>query len=215
MTRLCCFALLCTSLCLPASLLALTAKEAKAIYETDCKKIRAGDLQFDWKEFRLASAERGTSYFDWHPVRNRFMQQLNNGDVDAALKSANEIQTHDLAQPEGHLLAMMAYQKMGRQQDAAFEHNVVAAYLQSITSSGDGKSSDTAYFVVDVSEEYFFLNIVMNVGLPEQQSLVAKNGHSFDCLKVKTEDGKEQEIWFNVDTSMDTMRDAIEGPKKK
>jgi len=177
-------------------------------------KLRYGDLQFDWKEYRLASVQGGTGYFDWHPVRTRFMQQLQNGDLDVALKSAKEIQNHDMAEPEGHLLAMMAYQKMGRQQDAAFEHDVVAAYLRSITSSGDGKSGQTAYFVVNEGEEYFFLNIVMGIGLPSSQSLVQKDDHSFDLLKVKDKDGHEQEIWFNVDVSMNAMKEAL-GDKSK
>ena len=215
MRRIFCFALLCTSFSLPVPLHALSASEAKAIYEADSKKVLSGDLQFDWKEFRLAAVEGGTPYFDWHPVRNQFMQQLNSGDLDAALKSANEIRNHNLAEPEGHLLAMMAFQKMNRQQEAAFEHDVVAEYLKSITSSGDGTSSDTAYVVVAVEEEYFFLNIVMGVGLPESQSLVSKNGHSFDLLKVKTQDGKEREIWFNVDISMNETRDALKETKKK
>jgi hypothetical protein len=55
----------------------------------------------------------------------------------------------------------------------------------------------------------------MGVGLPESQSLVSKNGHSFDLLKVKTQDGKEQEIWFNVDISMNETRDALKETKKK
>ena len=216
MRRIFCFALFCTSLfSVSGSLHALSASEAKAIYEADSKKVLSGDLQFDWKEFRLAAVEGGTPYFDWHPVRNQFLQQLNSGDLDAALKSANEIKNHNLAEPEGHLLAMMAFQKMNRQQEAAFEHDVVAEYLKSITSSGDGTSSDTAYVVVAVEEEYFFLNITMGVGLPESQSLVSKNGHSFDLLKVKTQDGREQEIWFNVDISMNETRDALKETKKK
>jgi hypothetical protein len=215
MRRIFCAALFCSSLSLPVSLYALSVDEAKAIYEADSKKIISGDLEFDWKEFRLAAVEGGTPYFDWHPVRNQFMQQLNSGDLDAALKSANEIKNHDLAEPEGHLLAMMAFQKMNRPQEAAFEHDVVAAYLKSIASSGDGTSSDTAYVVVAVEEEYFFLNITMGVGLPESQSLVSKNGHSFDLLKVKTQDGKEQEVWFNVDISMNDARDELKETKKK
>jgi hypothetical protein len=55
----------------------------------------------------------------------------------------------------------------------------------------------------------------MGVGLPEKQSLVQKDGHSYDLLQVKYKDGKEQEIWFNVDISMNAMRDAIEGVKKR
>ena len=201
--------LLVTIFSLSIALPALTPKEAKAIYDADTVKLRAGDVQFDWKEYRLASVQGGTEYFDWHPVRTRFMQQLQNGDLDLALKSAKEIQNHDMAEPEGHLLAMMAYQKLGRQQDAAFEHDVVAAYLRSITSSGDGKSTQTAYFVVNEGEEYFFLNIVMGVGLPSSQSLVQKDGHSFDLLKVKDKDGHEQEIWFTVDISMNAMKEAL------
>jgi Domain of unknown function (DUF4919) len=210
-------ALLLATVCSPSiTLSALTTKEAKAIYDADTLKVRAGDLQFDWKEYRLAAETAGAEgSFDWHPVRNRCMQQLQNGDFDAALKSAEEIKNHNMAWAEGHLLAMMVFQKMGRQQDASFEHDAVAAYLKSITASGDGSSSDTAYFVVNVDEEYFFLNIVMGVGLPESQSLVEKNGHSFDRLKVKDRDGKELELWFNVDTSMNSMRDAIEGANKK
>jgi hypothetical protein len=199
-----------------ASLLhALSEKEARAIYEADSQKLSAHDVQFDWKEFRLAAAEGGTSYFDWHPVRNQFMQELNAGDLKAVLKRANEITKHNLAEPEGHLLAMMAYQKLGQQTDAAFEHDVVAAYLASITGSGDGKSSDSAYFVVNEGEEYFFINIVMGVGLPESQSLVSKDGHSFDLLKIKNRDNAEQEVWFNVDTSMNSMKEAIEGANYK
>jgi hypothetical protein len=192
----------------------LAQNGAKTIYDADTKKLRAGDVQFDWKEYRLASAQGGTDYFDWHPVRNRFMQQLQSGDFDAALKSAKEIQNRNMAEPEGHLLAMMAFQKLGREPDAAFEHSVVGAYLQSILSSGDGKSAKTAYFVVNEGEEYFFLNVVMGVGLPASQALVEQDGHSFDKLTIKDKDGKDQEIWFNVDTSMNTLKEAL-GDKKK
>lgn len=193
---------------------ALTPEQAKTIYSADTKKVEAGDLNFDWREFRLAAAQGGTEYFDWHPVRAQCMKQLNAGDLEGALKSANEIVHHNMAEPEGHLLELVVFQKQGRTEDAAFQHTVVDAYVQSILASGDGKSSATAFFVVDVSEEYFYLNIVMGVGLPESQSLVNQDGHSYDLLKVKDGDGKEQEIWFNVDTSMNAMRDALGEGKK-
>lgn len=34
---------------------ALTNEQAKAIYSVDTKKVEAGDLNFDWREFRLAA----------------------------------------------------------------------------------------------------------------------------------------------------------------
>jgi hypothetical protein len=194
---------------------AQTEKDAKATYAADTKKVESGDLNFDWKEFRLAAKQGGTPYFDWHPLRAKFQQQMAQGDTKGALQSANEIIRHNMAEPEGHLLALVVFQKLDQQDDAAFQHKIVDAYVQSILSSGDGKSSKTAFIVVDESEEYFYLNVLMGVGLPEKQSLVQKDGHSYDLLQVKDKEGKEQEIWFNVDISMNAMRDAIEGVKKK
>jgi len=208
-------AALALPLCFSATSVAQADKSVKAIYEADTKKVESGDLNFDWKEYRMAAQHGGTPYFDWHAVRNKFHEQMDKGDTDGALKSANEIISHNMEEPEGHILALVAYQKLGKQTEAAYQHKIVEAFLNSLTSSGDGKSSKTAFVTVDESEEYFYLNIVIGVGLPESQSLMTVDGHSFDLLKVKDRDGKEQEVWFNVDISMKAMSDAISGTKKK
>jgi hypothetical protein len=174
---------------------ALTQDEAKKIYDADTKRVLAGDLKFDWKEYRLAAVQRGQPNSDWRPVREQFMKQLNSGDNSAAMKSAQQLMNHNMAEPEGHLLALVVYQKLGREQEAVLQHDVVKAYLDSILSSGDGKSSKTAFGVVSVDEEYFYLTLVLGVGLPEHQSLSEVDGHSYDVLKVKGRDGAEQEIW--------------------
>jgi hypothetical protein len=205
--------LLCLFVSSPAY--CLTETEAKKIYDADTAKVKTGDLNFDWKEYRLAAAQGGAEYFDWHPTRAKFARQMDAGDTNAALKSAQEIQHHNMAEPEGHLLALVVYQKLGDQKDAAFEHTVVKAYLDSILASGDGKSAKTAFVVVTVDEEYFYLNIVMGVGLPAKQSLVNKDGHSYDLLNVKDQDGKEQEIWFNVDISMAKEAEMFGGKLEK
>jgi hypothetical protein len=195
------------------SAVAMTPPEAKAIYSVDTQKIRSGDLTFDWQQYRLAAVISGASgAYDWHSARTRFMQQLEHGDVDAALRSADEIKKHNMAEPEGHLLAMLALQKMGKEQEAVFEHDVVAAFLHSIQRSGDGKSRGTAYVVVTTDEEYTFLRLTMQVTLPLSQSLIVTDGHSYDLLKVKAEDGSEQQVWFNVDASMDALHNALGMP---
>jgi hypothetical protein len=211
MKRILTFAMLT---CLSVDAFALTKTEAKVVYEADVKKVLSGDLTFDWEQFRLASVQGGTDYFDWHPVRAQFMAEMKSGDTSAALASARKISDHNMVEPEGHLLAMIADRALGKTDDAAFEHKVVDAWVRSLMSSGDGKSKETAFFVVDEGEEYMYLGLVLDVGLPESQSLVEKDGHSYDLLKVKDSDGKEQEVWFNVDTSMNAMRDAIAGAAK-
>jgi hypothetical protein len=200
--------------CVSVACFASAKEDAKTIYDADTRKVQSGDLNFDWRQYRIAAVQGGTSYLDWHPLRAQCIQQLDKGDVDAALKIANQIIDNNMAEPEGHLLALVIFRKMGRQQDAELQHKIVHAYLQSILDSGDGKSSKTAFFVVKVDEEYFYLNFVMDVGLPSSQSLVNVDGHSFDLLKVKDKDGRDREIWFNVDTDMNVMANALDRPKK-
>ena len=71
-----CALLLATIFFLSITLPALTPKEAKTIYDADTLKLRASDVQFDWKEYRLASVQDGTPYFDWHPVRTALCSNL-------------------------------------------------------------------------------------------------------------------------------------------
>ena len=52
--------------------------------------------------------------------------------------------------------------------------------------------------VINVHEEYVVLRYL---GFqPSEQSLVHKDGHSYDVMKVKNaQDGTEQTFYFNVD----------------
>src|SRR5580698_8508921 len=103
--------LMCLGLTLTCS--AESKDNSKAIYAADTKKIESGDLNFDWKEFRLAAYGGGTKYFDWHPARAKFYDAMDKQDYPAALKIANDVIQHNMAEPEGHLLALMVYQKLG------------------------------------------------------------------------------------------------------
>jgi hypothetical protein len=69
--------------------------------------------------------------------------------------------------------------------------------IDSIRSSGDGKSPATAWVVISVDEEYAVLRAL---GFkPSGQSLLRQNGHSYDVMKTKSDDGTEQTFYFNVD----------------
>ena len=69
--------------------------------------------------------------------------------------------------------------------------------IDSIRSSGDGKSPAKAWVVISVAEEYAVLQAL---GFkPSGQSLLHQNGHSFDVMKAKSDDGTEQTFYFNVD----------------
>lgn len=195
--------------CLATTAQALSDKEAKAIYAADRQKVLSGDLIFDWQQFRLAAKQGGAEPFDWQTARAQFVQKMDAGDSASALSEADKIIAHNMADPEGHLLAMMALRQLGKFDDAAFQRRIVEAWVGSLQRSGDGKASGTAFVVMDETEEYFYLNVVLGIGLPESQALVQREGHSFDVLKVKTREGKQEDVWFNVDVSMNELRDSL------
>jgi hypothetical protein len=167
----------------------------------------------DWRAFRLAAMVGGSGEFDWHPVRNQVMQDLDAGKEEAALAAAQQIIAHNMANPEGHVLAMMVLRKMGKDESADKERTIVSAIVASILDSGDGKSAKTAWFTVDPSEEYFVINVVLGLQ-PKGQALVQQDGHAFDKMTVVDDKGTELTLWFNTDTDMQIM-DAALNPKKK
>jgi len=85
--------------------------------------------------------------------------------------------------------------------------------LDSILLSGDGKSFDTAYKVISVSEEY---SLMRALGLSSYgQQLVGNNGSMFDKIAVKdSRTGKKSTLYFNVDVSFRAY-DKIFSNKKK
>jgi hypothetical protein len=182
-----------------------SAKVAQAKYDALKAKVQGGDINIDWREIRLDAVVADVDGdFDWHAANTEGVAAFNAGDYAKALAKGQEIIQHNLANGDGHFLAMVALKHLGKQEEAAREKIVVDKILQSILSSGDGKIADTAFFTVSTSEEYFVLRLL---GLkPKSQSLVKNGAHSFDEMTVVGEDGKEATLWFNTDTDMELTR---------
>jgi hypothetical protein len=71
--------------------------------------------------------------------------------------------------------------------------------LKSIADSGDGKTPETAFQVIEVHEEYILLHS-LGVGVPESQSLLHKKGHSEDEIKYQDPASKQDvTIYFKLD----------------
>ena len=188
---------------------------AKQKYEAYKARVADGDLAVDWRAFRLSAVVGGVDGgFDWRPVRDQVIADVHAGKGDKALVEANSIIDHNMANPEGHVLAMVALQKLGRDVDAGRERAIVDKIVDSIMSSGDGTSAKTAWFTVDPSEEYFVIGVVLGAQ-PKKQALVSHDGHAYDEMTVVDDKGAERVVWFNTDTDMQMMAAAMNPKKKK
>jgi hypothetical protein len=170
-------------------------------YEAYKTRVLAGDLNIDWRDFRLVAALGEVSQgFDSQPVHDQFVEDLDAKRYDKALAESQTVIDRNMADGEGHLLAMTVLEKMGRDKEAKKQEAILNAIGKSIMESGDGSSAETAWFTVAPSETVFFMTEALGAQI-EGQELVHINGHAYDKLTVLDRQGKRRVVWFNTDTN--------------
>ncbi len=157
---------------------------------------------------------------DYTPIRHAYTKTsfctptIGDADMIAAMRKAyNEARYNDailygekivkghFVNSRAHMTLDMAYEKIGEQEKASFYYLIAYGLIQSILASGDGKSLETAYQVIAVSEEYVITDVL---GFKvKKQSLIDHEGASFDLLEVtNVKTDEETTIYFNVDIPM-------------
>jgi len=181
-------------------------------YEAYKTRVMAGDLSIDWRDFRLAGAlsEVGQG-FDSQPVHDQVVDDLAAGRYEKALTEAQIVIDRNMANGEGHLLAMTVLQKMGRSEEAKKQEAILNAIGKSIMESGDGASAEKAWFTVAPSETVFFMTEALGAQV-EGQELVHVNGHAYDKLTVLDRQRKRRVVWFNTDTN-ELLKERAMHPK--
>lgn len=185
---------------------------AKKKYEAYKTKVMAGDINIDWRDFRLSAALGQVSQgFDSQPVHDQVVDDLAAGRYEKALAEAQTVIDHNMAFAEGHVLAMTVLQKMGRNEEAKKHEAILSAIGQSIMESGDGRSAATAWFTVAPSETLVFVTEALGAEI-EDHKLVYVNDHAYDKLTVRDRQGKRRVVWFNTDTN-ELLRERALHPK--
>ena len=182
-------------------------KVAHAKYDELAAKVNSGDLKVDWRALRLA-ARVGEVFGDCDPweANTRAKASYDKGDFEEALKTAREIEQHSVADGQAHLTAMNSLIVLGRQPEADKELRILQALLESITKSGNGKSTKTAWFAVGIQEEFVYM-YALHLQFKEQHSL-KQDGHWYDAVAVTDKSGKDTILWFNTDTDIELLNRA-------
>jgi len=92
----------------------------------------------------------------------------------------------------------ISYRKIGDIENADKYRKMWTGLVDSILTSGDGKSSETAFRVISVGEEYAVLNVLKLEVI--SQKLVTIQGSDFDIFEtVKSGRNEKITLYFNVD----------------
>lgn len=120
---------------------------------------------------------------------------------------------------EPYFYAASAYAELGNKEkydEYTFKGNM---FMESILSTGDGKSMENAWVVVAVTDEY---NIRNYFGISTSgQALFHDNGHSYDGLSIASDDGdekgdeEENYLYFNIDKPFNSLSNMLDDDKSK
>jgi hypothetical protein len=184
---------------LPLSVVALDQPSEYALL---LAALKAGNTDIDYARLRLSYIDSPENKMakDVSKSEKAMMEELNKKDFPAALKDAEIVLDSEYVNIDAHFVAMIANREMGATEKWRFHQIVFGKLIDSILTSGDGKSPERAWVVITVHEEYVVLNALGFQRFPMQQSLMHKDGHSYDVMTAKkADDGTEQTLYFNVD----------------
>ncbi|MGA3135810.1 MAG: DUF4919 domain-containing protein [Terracidiphilus sp.] len=181
---------------------AFVAQDKPSEYATLLASLKAGKTDIDYTRLRISymDSPEYKAAKDVSESEKAMTEALNKKDYPAALKQAEAVLDSEYVNIDAHYVALVANREMGATDKSEFHRTVFGKLIDSILNSGDGKSPEKAWVVITVHEEYVILNVLGFMRFPMQQSLMHKDGHSYDVMKAKkAEDGTEQTFYFNVD----------------
>jgi len=172
------------------------ATAAKQQYEEMKAQVSGGDFTLDWRAFRVAAVTGGLhAGFATRTEYNEAVGDTESGKLDAALTASNAAIDRNMADPEAHLLAARVLEKMGRWSEAERERTIEGALIKSIFDSGDGKSAATAWFVVTMAEENFFIKTALGEQ-PTSHTPTSQNGQTLDKVTAVDWEKVSHDSWF-------------------
>jgi hypothetical protein len=184
-------------------------------YYTLVKQLKNNDKSVDFKVLRYSY----TKTPDYKPYdgddadKDAMYGALNKKEFVKAAKHAQAVLEKNYVDMDAHFVSTVAYGETKNKEKQEFHSFILKGLLDSIYDSGNGQTPETAFVVINTSEEYFFLNVYgYNV---ITSSLVKTNGHS--CDKMETEDKKTGEkavFYFNVDMPFNWLNAQMGAQKK-
>src|SRR5258707_3964926 len=167
------FVLVSFSCCFAAS------KKATEDYRSLVGRAKGGDQTVSFRDLRLAymDSDDYEKAIDKREQKKAMSTALRDHNFKDAITNAEAVIASNFADIDAHFVEYVSHRELKETEIADLHRFIFQGLLKSITDSGDGKSPETAFQVIEVHEEYVVLK-AMGAGFPKAQSLIKKGGHS-------------------------------------
>lgn len=161
--------------------------------ESNNTDINYQDFRFSFirsKQFTTASKEAK----EISRLKSEMEEQMNALNYEGIISLAKQILSIDYTNMMAHKILSQTYDMMDDIVNAEKYETIQMGLLKSIILNGDGKSCATGWTVIQVSEEYFILEM-LGVEL-KRQSIISRDGL---CDKMEVvDDGKSAVYYFDI-----------------
>lgn len=175
------------------------------------EQVKQSDPDFDFTELRWTFAQT-TNYdpyqIDDSGLGDSMYEAYDNQDYELALEIANQILEKNYLLPDPHFIALQSYEKLGDQTNADFHNYFLRGLITSIVKSGDGRSPETAFIIIQFEEEHFMLDII---GLQDREHTFSEiNEAPYDIFNgIDESTNSPATIYFDVNIPYTWLKNSL------
>jgi hypothetical protein len=178
----------------PQDTAAVTIPRYDDKYSTLVKKLEGGETNINYQEFRNSFLEShqfkmiGEQKPDLDTLRKTIHELMNKSKYAEIIGVAKKMLSIDYTDIEAHKVLQQSYKALGDAPNRNKYHDIEFGLLNSIVKKGDGKTCQTAWPVIQITEEYFILEMI---GAKLLQQGIDNTGGVCDRMEVQTDEGKK------------------------
>ncbi len=173
--------------------------DGEQAYQERLVAAKAKPTKADFTALRLAYAQTAAynPYLGPEQGRNTTLfAALQGAQFDQAVEMAQQLLASNYVSLDGHYVAWQGYEASGNANRALHHRVFLNALLESISASGDGITTETAYRVISSQEMYAFLGLH---GLEPRSQALLRAGHTtYNRVTVIDNDGNRRDVYFDI-----------------
>lgn len=159
--------------------------------ETEIDYLKFRESFLDSKQFKIA----GEKSEEFSNLEKKMYEQIDSSEYQEIIKTTKKMLSIDYTNMKAHKILRQTYKILGDKKNAKKYKEIQFGLLYSIIRNRNGKSCETAWPVIQISEEYFILEM-MDAKLISQT--INNEDGICDEMKVKA---KNKEMIYFFDTS--------------
>jgi hypothetical protein len=166
-------------------------------YSAYVQMLENGETKIDYQDFRFSFLESEQFVIaskktkELSDLTKRMYAEMEKSNYGEVISITQQMLSIDYTNMLAHKILRQTYEILKDTENAQKYKAIQFGLLHSIIDTGDGKTCETAWKVIQISEEYFILNIL---GAEVKQQSIYKKGGFCDKMDVIIE--KEEKTYY-------------------